>query len=95
MVARIHGRTIFKKGLNDPNSYNDVITHLKTDILEHKVKLALESIMMKKASGDRILADLFQILKDDAVKMLHSYASKFGRLSSATGLEKSQSSFPS
>ena len=49
-----------------------MITHLKTDILEHKVKWALESIIMKKASGDRILADLFQILKDDAVKVLHS-----------------------
>ena len=49
-----------------------MISHLKTDILEHKVKWALESIMMKKASGDRILADLFQILKNDAVKVLHS-----------------------
>ena len=50
-----------------------MITHLETDILEHEVKWALESIMMKKPSGgDIILADIFQILKDDAVKVLHS-----------------------
>ena len=62
-----------KKNLSNPNSYNGVITHLETDILEHDVKWALESIMMKKPSGgDRILAGLFQILKDDAVKVLHS-----------------------
>ena len=72
-MARIHGRTIKKKNLNNPNSYNGVITHLETDILEHEVKWALESIMMKKPSGgDIILADIFQILKDDAVKVLHS-----------------------
>ena len=64
---------IKKKNLNNPNSYNGVITHLETDILEHEVKWTLESIMMKKPSGgDRILAGLFQILKDDAVKVLHS-----------------------
>ena len=62
-----------KKDLNNPNTYNGVITHLETDIMEHEVKWALESIMMKKPSGgDRILAGLFQILKDDAVKVLHS-----------------------
>ena len=61
---------LLKKDLNDPNG---VITHLETDIPECEVKWALESIMMKKASGgDRIPADLFQILKDDAVKVLHS-----------------------
>ena len=72
-MARIHGRTIKKKNLNNPNSYNGVITHLETDILEREVKWTLGSIMMKKASGgDRIPADLFQILKDDTVKVLLS-----------------------
>ena len=61
-MARIHGRTIFIKGLNDPNSNNSVITHLETDVLECEVKWALGSIMMKKASGgDGIPADLFQM----------------------------------
>ena len=58
---------------NDPDNHNDVITHLEPDILECKVKWALESITTNKASGsDGIPAELFQILKDDAVKMLHS-----------------------
>ena len=61
-MARIHGRTIFIKGLNDPNSHNGVIPQLETDVLECEVKWALGSIMMKKASGgDGILADLFQM----------------------------------
>ena len=54
-------------------NYNDVITHLEPDILEYEVKWALESITVNKASGgDGILVELFQILKDDAVKVLHS-----------------------
>ena len=57
-----------------------MITHLKPDILECKVKWALESITMNKASGgDGIPAELFQILKDDAVKCYTQYASKFGK----------------
>ena len=64
---------LYKTDLHDPNNHNGVITHLEPDILESKVKRALGSITMKKASGgDEIPAELFQILKDDAVKMLHS-----------------------
>ena len=59
-----------------------MLTHLEPDILEYKVKWALGSITVNKASGgDGILAELFQILKEDAVKMLHQCASKFGNLS--------------
>ena len=74
---------LYKKDLHDPDNHDGVITHLEPDILEFKVKWALESITTNKASGDNgIPAELFQILKDDAVKVLHSYASKFGKLSS-------------
>ena len=62
-----------KKDLHDPDNHNGVIIHLKPDILEYEVKWALESITMNKASGcDGIPVELFQILKDDAVKVLHS-----------------------
>ena len=62
-----------KKDLHEPNNHDGVITHLEPDILECEVKWALESIIMNKASrGDRIPVELFQILKDDAVKVLHS-----------------------
>ena len=62
-----------KKDLHDPDNHNGVITHLETDILESKVEWALGSITMNKASGgDGILVELFQILKYDAVKVLHS-----------------------
>ena len=71
-VVRIHGRTI-PKDLNDPDNHDGVITHLEPDILECKVKWALGSITMNKASrGGRIPAEIFRILKDDAVKVLHS-----------------------
>ena len=61
-----------------------MIPHLEPDIVECKVKWALGSITMNKASGgDGIPVELFKILKDDSVKMLHSYASKFGKLSSS------------
>ena len=57
-----------KNGLHEPDNHNGVITHLESDIPEHKVKWALGSITMNKASeGDGIPAELFQILKDDAV----------------------------
>ena len=73
-----------------------MITHLEPDILECEVKWALGSITMNKASGcDGIPAELFQILKDDAVKVLHSYASKFGKLSSGHRPGKGQFSFQS
>ena len=64
---------LFKKHLHDPVNYNRVISHIEPDILECKVKWALGSINRNKASeGDGIPAELFQILKDDAVKVLHS-----------------------
>ena len=63
----------YKKDLHEPDNHNGVITHLETDILECEVKWALESITMNKASGgDGIPVELLQILKDDAVKVLHS-----------------------
>ena len=64
---------LYKKDLNDQDNHDGVITHLEPDILECKVKWALGSITMNKASGgDGIPAELFRILKDDAVKVLHS-----------------------
>ena len=64
---------LYKKDLSDPEYHDGVITHLEPDILECEVKWALESITTKKGSGgDGISAELFQILKDDTVKMLHS-----------------------
>ena len=64
---------LYKKGLNDSDNHNDVVTHLESYILECEVKWALGSITINKASGgDGILAELFQILKDDSVKVLHS-----------------------
>ena len=64
---------LYKKGLNDPDNHDGVITHLEPDILECKVKWDLGSITTNKASGgDGIPAELFQILKEDAAKVLHS-----------------------
>ena len=64
---------LYKKTLHDPDNNNGVITHLESDILEYEVKWALGSITMSKASGgDAISVELFQILKDDAVKVVHS-----------------------
>jgi len=64
---------LYKKDLKDPDNHDGMITHLEPDILESKVKWALGSITKNKASGgDRIPGELFPILKDDAVKVLHS-----------------------
>jgi len=64
---------LYKKELHDPDNHDGVITHLEPDILECEVKWALGNITMNKASGgDAIPVELFQILKDDAVKVLHS-----------------------
>ena len=64
---------LYKKDLHDQDNHNGLITHLEPDILECEVKWALESITTNKArGGDRIPVELFQILKDDAVKVLHS-----------------------
>ena len=64
---------LYKKDLHDPDKHEGVVTHLEADNLEFEVKWALKSITMNKASGgDGIPVELFQILKDDAVKVLHS-----------------------
>ena len=64
---------LYKKDLHDPDNHDGVITHLEPDFLESEVKWVLGSITMNKASGgDGILLELFQVLKDDAVKVLHS-----------------------
>ena len=64
---------LYRKDLHDPDNHDGVITHLEPDILECKVKRALGNITMKKASGGNgIPVELFQILKDDAVKVVHS-----------------------
>ena len=71
-MARIHRKTM-KKGLNESDNHSGVVTHLEPDIPECKVWWALGSVTMNKASGgDEIPAELFKILKDDAVKVLHS-----------------------
>ena len=89
---------LYKKDLHDPDNYNGVITHLEPDILECEVKWALENITTNKASGcDGIPVELFQILKDDAVKddCCTQYASKFGKLGSGHRTEKGRRSFQS
>ena len=89
-----HTEELYKKDLHDPD--DGVITHLEPDILECEVKWALGSITMNKANdGDGIPVQLFQILEDDAVKVLHSIGSKFGKLSSGHRTGKGQFSFQS
>ena len=74
-------KELCRKHLNDPDSHNSVITHLELDIMECEVKWALGSITMSKASGgDGIPAELFQILKDDAVKVLHSICQQIWKM---------------
>ena len=71
---------LFKKDPNDPDNHNVVITHVKPDILEYEVK-ALGSITMNKGSGgDGISVELFQILKDEAVKVLHSICQQIWKI---------------
>ena len=68
---------LYKKDIHDPDNHSGVITHLEPDILECKVKWDLGSITMTKASGgDGVPVELFQSLKDDAVKVLHSMCQK-------------------
>ena len=72
---------LYKKGLNDPDKHDGVVTHLELDILECEVKWALGSITTNKASGgDGIPAELFQILKDDSVKALHSMCQQIWKI---------------
>ena len=76
-MARIHKRTT-QKDLNDQNNHDGVITHLELDILDYEVKWDLGSITMNKASGgDGIPVELFQILKDDVMKVLTAYLSAY------------------
>ena len=85
---------LYKKDLYDPDNHDSLITHLEPAILECELKWALGGIIMNKASGiDGIPAKLFQILKEDAVKVLHSVSSKFGKLSSGHRTGKVQFSF--
>ena len=86
----------YKKDLHDPDNHNGVITNLEPDILECKVKGALGSITTNKASGgDGILVELFQILKNDAVKVQHSICQQIWKLSSGHRTGKGQFSFQS
>ena len=78
-----------RKDLHGPENHNGLITHLEPDILECEIKWALGSITMNKASGgDAIPDELFQIVKDDAVKVLHSLSANLENSAVATGLEK-------
>ena len=87
---------LYKIELHDPNNHDGVITHLNPDILDCEVKWALEIITMNKASGgDEIPSELFQILEDDAVQVLHSICQQLGKLSSCHRTGKSQFSFHS
>ena len=85
---------LHKKDLHDPDNHDGMITHLEPDILEYEVKWTLGSITWNRASGgDRIPAELFKILKDDAVKCYTQYVSKFGKLNSGHRTGQSESSF--
>ena len=92
-MARIHRRTV-QKYLQDQDNHEGVATHLEPDTLESEVKSVLESITTNKTRGDGIPVELFQILNDDAVKVLHSnMPANLENSAVATGLEKV--SFPS
>jgi len=87
---------LYKKDLHDPGNHDGVITNLEPDILQCKVKGALGSNTMNKASGGHgIPVELFQILKDDAIKCCTQYASKSGKLSSDHRTRKGQLLFQS
>ena len=91
-----HTEELYKTDLQDPDNHDGVITHLELEILECEVKRALETITTNKASGgDGIPVELFQILKDDAVKVLYSICRKFGKVSSGHRTGKGQFSFQS
>ena len=87
---------LYKKDLHDPNNHDGVITHLEPDILECEVKWTLGSITTNKASGgDGMPVELFQILKDDAVKVLHSICQQIWKTQQWPQYWKSQFSFQS
>ena len=82
---------LYKKYFHDPDNHDGVITHLEPDILDWEVKQALGSITRNRAGGgDGIPVELFQILKDDAVKVLHAICQKIGELSSGHRTGKGQ-----
>ena len=94
-MARIHRRTV-QKDLRNPDSHNVVITHLEPDILEREVKWALGRLATNKASGgDGIPVELFQVLKDDAVKVLHSICQQIWKTQQCHRTGKGQFSFQS
>ena len=87
---------LYKKDIHDPDNHDGLIIHLEPDILEGEVKWALGSITMNKASGgDGIPVQLFQILKDDTVKVLHSLCQHLGKLSTGHRTGRGQFSFQS
>ena len=87
---------LYKKDLHDPNNHNGVITHQESDIQECEIKWALGSITTNKASGgDGIPFELFQILKDDAVKVLHSICQQIWKTQQCHRTGKSQFSLQS
>ena len=87
-------KELCKKVLHDPDNHDSVITHLEPDILECEVKWALGNITMKKASGGKeIPAELFLILKDDAVEVLHSVCQQIWKTQSGHRTGKTQFSF--
>ena len=87
---------LYKKDFHDPDNHDGVITHLEPDILQCKVKWTLGSIITNKASGgDGIPVELFQILKDDAVKVLHSICQQIWKTQSSHRSGKDQLSFQS
>ena len=93
---RWHTEELYKQDLHNPDNHNGVITHLESDFLEYEVKWALESITTNKASGnDGIPIELFQILKDDAVKVQHSIFQQIWTTSSGHRTGKGQFSFQS
>ena len=87
---------LYKKDLHDQGNHDGMITHLEQDILEYEIKGAIWSITTNKASGgDVIPVELFKILKDDSVKVLHSICQQFRKLGSGHRTGKSQFSFQS
>ena len=94
-MVKIHRRTV-QKYLNDPDNHKGVVTQLEPDILECEVKWALGNITRNKVSGDDgITAELFQILKDDAVKVLYSLGQQIWKTQPWPQDRKSQFSFQS
>ena len=94
-MARIH-KELHKKDLNDPDNLDGVFTQVEPDILEFEVKWAIGNITTNKASrGDGIPVELFQILKDDAVKLLHSIRQQIWKTQQWPQTRKCQFSFQS